>query len=53
MPKCYCQTRFLCLEKILLKALIGDSDSITFGDGLVIVKSQQATSQKSQNDKSN
>ena len=38
---------------ILLEAIIGDSYSITFGDGLVTVKPQPVTSQKSQNDKSN
>jgi len=40
-------------EGILLEAIIGDSYSITFGDGLVTVKPQPVTSQKSQNDKSN
>ena len=38
---------------IILEALIGDSYSITFGDGLVTVKLQPVTSQKSLNDKSN
>ena len=39
--------------EILLEAIIGDSYSITFGDGWVNVKPQPVTSQKSQNDKSN
>ena len=38
---------------ILLEAIFGDSYSITFGDGLVTVKSQPVTSQKSLNDKNN
>ena len=38
---------------ILLEAIFGDSYSITFGDGLVTVKPQPVTSQKSLNDKSN
>ena len=38
---------------ILLEAIIGDSYSITFGDGFVTVKLQPVTSQKSLNDKSN
>ena len=40
-------------EGIILEAIIGDSYSITFGDGLVTVKPQPVTSQKSLNDKSN
>tara|TARA_B100001741_G_scaffold300306_1_gene287440 strand:- start:273 stop:383 length:111 start_codon:yes stop_codon:yes gene_type:complete len=36
-----------------LVLLIQESNSSTFGDGLVTVKPQPATSQKSQNDKSN
>ena len=45
----------LCSQtrEILLEALFGDSYSITFGDGLVTVKPQPVTSQKSLNDKNN
>ena len=54
-----CMSRLFGLEGglqefgILLEAIIGDSYSITFGDGLVTVKSQPVTSQKSLNDKNN
>ena len=41
------------MRGFLLEAIIGDSYSIIFGDGLLTVKPQPVTSQKSLNDKSN